>query len=311
MITIVLAGMIVLLGLAWLYTYVKLIELSQWTHKYFANANRRINRLQEAVLLIAQEAHIPVTVEKEEEESPSDSLPITGHTLIVGRSGSGKSNAAMVEIINRLKAGQELYLIDTKAELYPIFGQYAKRVVRTVADTGMMDEEEVRSVFTELLKEAAERREMFNAAAEQRQQVIRDLPEYQSITGHHLPVICLVLEELVVLSSYIDLAELIQLLVLGRSSGIYVFAMSQYLTREILDRKGSINFTTRVFLGKWDEYSTRNLFGNVRKAIAEKLELWVGPPGRAAVEIDGQPIVEMQIPRVDRDVLNTYVRGEK
>lgn len=226
-------------------------------------------------------------------------LPAVGHTLLVGKSGSGKSNIAMLEIINRIKLKHQLYIVDTKQEMGPIFAKHCVEVVGTEAATEMM---------TKLLKIAKDRRDKFMLASAMFTKPCRDYKEYTRLTGETMPVITLVLEELIVLMGRIEQNELIELLVVGRSAGVYVFAIAQYLKGDILDRKGSVNFMTRVFLGRWDRIGIGILFGSIRKQKAEEYAEYLGPPGRALIETEGRDLELHTFPMISDTELEEYMK---
>lgn len=226
-------------------------------------------------------------------------LPSIGHTLIVGKSGSGKSNVAMLEIINRLKLKHLLYIVDTKQEMGPIFAKHCVEVVGTEGATDMMQK---------LLKVAKERRDKFTLASAMFTKPCRDYKEYERLTGEKMPVITLVLEELIVLMGRIEQNELIELLVVGRSAGVFVFALAQYLKSDILDRKGSVNFMTRVFLGRWDRIGISILFGSIRKIKAEEYMEYLGQPGRALIETEGKDLELFTFPRIEDAELEEWMK---
>jgi len=202
-----------------------------------------------------------------------DGLPLHGHLIVVGQSGSGKSNILMGQIIRRLRAGQELHCIDVKGEMEPIFGGHVKCVPT----------EQAKAKFEELLDIAKKRRELFAVTSQARRRPIRDYIEYEKVTGERMPIVTLLCEELIVLMSEVDEDLLVRLLVLGRSAGVFVICAAQYLKADILSRKGSVNFNTQVFLGKYDSVSIGILFGNLEREETKALKEFLGPPGRGAV----------------------------
>lgn len=228
----------------------------------------------------------------------SDGLPLHGHTICVGQSGSGKSNVGMSQIIRRLRDGQRIYCIDTKNELGPIFRRHMAEVVKP---------EDGEELIRKLLEIAAERQALFEQTSEELEMPCRDYGEYFKRTGEKLPIICLVVEEMIVLMPIIGQDLLIQLLVLGRSAGVFVFAMAQYLKADILDRKGSVNFNTRIFMGKYDNIGVGILFGNMDRAEAGQVKEFVGNPGKAAVDENGA-IRLVSMPRVEDYHLAPYMK---
>lgn len=211
-------------------------------------------------------------------ELESTRLPKQGHAMIVGKSGSGKSNVAMGLIIERIESGQQIYIIDTKNELGPLFKRHCAKVV---------DENGADRLFTELAQEAKRRQDLFAEVTEKHKKPCRDLGEYLKITGNKLPIITLVIEELVALSEVIEQARLVRLLVIGRSAGIFVVALAQYLRRDVIDRKGSINFNTKVFLGAYDRIAFDLLFGSVPNNVLKEVQEYLGSPGKGVIEENG------------------------
>lgn len=239
---------------------------------------------------------IPQRHEGTKKTAADNGIPLIGHTIIVGQSGSGKSNLIMGDIVRRLEAGQQLHIVDVKKELGPIFRKHCTIV--TVEDAV--------SKMNELLEQATIRQDLFAAASEQYSKLCRDVTEYAQLTGNQLSTIVLVLEELVMLTDQIPQDKLIQLLVTGRSAGIYVVALAQYLNKDVLERKGSINFNTRVFLGKWDNITTGILFGSVDSPTKNRLSGFVGEPGKGIVERDGKFITRL-FERMDNEQLEKYL----
>jgi DNA segregation ATPase FtsK/SpoIIIE-like protein len=229
-----------------------------------------------------------------------DGLPLQGHMLVVGGSGSGKTNVLMGQIIRRLKDGQTLHVIDVKDEIGPIFE-------RTL-NVNIVPVERARAKFVELLTEASSRRQLFREASAAYERPVRDFGEYFRVTGVRLPVVTLIIEELVVLMDEVPQADLVKTLVVCRSAGIFIIALSQYLKADILDRKGSINFSTRVFLGKYDRIACGILFGNLERDEVQMLQEFLGPPGKGAVE-EGGELTTRTFQRITDDYLIPFMKG--
>lgn len=228
----------------------------------------------------------------------NDGLPLEGHGLIVGKSGSGKSYVLMSQIIRRIKAGQQVHCIDTKDEISPIFGDYIQCVSTTGAERKIKD----------MLKLAQERRELFKTATKQYNRPCRNFHEYKALTGEDMPVICLVVEELIVLMGIIDEDPLIEMLVVCRSAGVFVVCLAQVIKADILSRKGTLNFNWQVWLGKYDRIAASLLFGNLDKIDQKTIADHVGEPGAAAIQMDGE-IVCTQMPNVTEDYLIPFISG--
>lgn len=286
------------------------ISMLDETQRRHANAMRgykeHIEKLYREIDMLASDGPQPevprpkpvARAELHNQRDLNDGLPLQGHTLIVGQSGSGKSNVLMAQIIRRLKAGQELHCIDTKDEIEPIFGRHVQCVPADMAV----------HKFEEMLKIARERRQLFAAASQIHRRPIRDFGEYFKATGIKLPVVTLICEELIVLTSEVDEDLLIKLLVTGRSAGVFVIALSQYLKADILSRKGTVNFNTGVFLGKYDSIAIGLLFGNVEKQDAQALREFLGAPGKGAVMEQGE-LTTKSFPQVTEDFLLPFFGG--
>lgn len=219
----------------------------------------------------------------------SDGLPLTGHTVIVGQSGSGKSNVAMSQIMRRIQDGHEVYIVDTKAELGPLFRKHVKRSVNA---------DDADKLFDELINIANKRQELFADTMEKLKRPCRDRGEYFKLTGNKLPVISVFIEELIALMETVDEGKLIKLLVLGRSAGVFVVALAQYLRSDTLSKKGSINFNTKVYLGRYDKDSFSILFGYPPKDTKEELQNFLGSPGKGVVEEAGN-LTTRTFPRIE------------
>ena len=228
----------------------------------------------------------------------NDGLPLEGHGLIVGKSGSGKSYVLMTQIIRRIKAGQEVHCIDTKDEIAPIFGEYVECVTPAGADKKIKD----------MLKLASERRDKFKAATKQYNRPCRNFHEYKTLTGEDMPVVCLIVEELIVLMGIIDEDPLIEMLVVCRSAGVFVVCLAQVIKADILSRKGTLNFNWQVWLGKYDRIAANLLFGDLDKIDTKMIADHVGEPGAAAIQMNGE-IVCTQMPNVTEDYLIPFISG--
>lgn len=303
------------LGLAgWMFTKVRDLQAAVECHetilaKYkstLVSYKGHIEKLYDEIDLIASEGPQPspkrlpepATVDLSNQRELNDGLPLQGHTLIVGKSGSGKSNVLMSQIIRRLQAGQVIHCIDTKDEIDPIFGRHVQCVPTDMA----------KQKFEEMLRIASERRKLFAATSQTRQQPVRDYGEYFKVTGQKLPTVTLICEELIVLMGEVDEDLLIKLLVTGRSAGVFVVALSQYLKADILSRKGSINFNTAVFLGQYDSIAAGLMFGNMEKEDVKALREFLGSPGKAAVMEQGQ-LRTATFPRVTENYLLPFFSG--
>lgn len=217
----------------------------------------------------------------------TDGLPLQGHILIVGETGSGKSMLVTTQIMRRIRGGQLVHCIDTKGEIEPNFGHY----VDCVTPDGAV------AKFDELLDIATIRRELFRATVKSKGVPCANHGDYFRITGEKLPIIALIVEELIVLMGTVPEKKLIEMLVICRSAGIFVVCLAQYMKADILSRQGMINFGTRVFLGQYDNVSC-NLIFTLNKQTKSMVEEFVGEPGKAAIQEAGKistramPLVE-------------------
>lgn len=311
---LVLAG-VALLAAGWMFTKVRdlqetvgvLAEHQERQRAAMKGFKSHIEKLYEEIDMLASDGPQPemprpkpiARAELHNQRELNDGLPLHGHTLIVGQSGSGKSNVLMSQIIRRLKQNQELHCIDTKDEIEPIFGRHVQCVPADMAS----------HKFEEMLKIAKERRQLFAATSQIHHRPIRDFGEYYKATGIKLPVVTLICEELIVLTAEVDEDLLIKLLVTGRSAGVFVIALSQYLKADILSRKGTVNFNTNVFLGKYDSIAIGLLFGNVEKQDVLALKEFLGAPGKGAVMEQGV-LTTSTFPQVTEDFLMPFFGGE-
>lgn len=238
----------------------------------------------------------PVKVDPNLLELPSDNLPLHGHTLIVGQSGSGKTNVLMSQIIRRYKDGQELHCIDTKNEIGPIFKRHI-----TVTDVDGAE-----AMVKQMLAIAEERQACFAEMSDKYESPCRSYSEYEKLTGDRLPVVTLIVEEMIVLMTLIPQEKLVRLLVLGRSAGVFVLALAQYIKADIMDRKGTINFNTRVFLGKYDRTAATLLFGS---ALDKEYQEFLGSPGKAVVEERGE-LRMCTMPEVKDSYLKPFMKKQ-
>ncbi len=222
-----------------------------------------------------------------------------GHILIVGQSGSGKSNVAMSQIMRRINSEQDVHIIDTKNELLPIFSKQCKAVALDGAE----------EKFNELLATVEIRHRLFAKTSHDLEKPCRDFGEYFKLTGNKLPIVCLVVEELIVMMDTIKPELLTKLLVIGRSAGVFVIALAQYIKADILPRKACINFHTRVFLGRYDRIAIGLLFGEVEKIDSEQLRSYLGPAGKAVVE-EGTKLYTRTMPLVEDTDLIPYLKGK-
>lgn len=230
-------------------------------------------------------------------ELESDGLPLQGHMIIVGQSGSGKSNIAKNQVIRRISSGQQLYLVDTKNELGPLFERHCVKVVGA---------DGADKLFAELRQEAARRQQLFADVVRNQKKSCENIGDYQKLTGNKLPIITVVVEELIDLNKSIDMDKLVSLLVIGRSAGVFVLALAQLFRNDIIDRKGSANFNTKVFLGKFDAIAFRLMFPTASKQDQSRAMDYLGAPGKGYVEEYGEVYLH-QFPQVEKHHVERWI----
>lgn len=233
------------------------------------------------------------------EEKPvklDDHIPLHGHGIIVGQTKSGKSNVLMSQIIRRHEAGHEIHIIDVKYEMAALF--------ENIAD--VVEIEQATDKFQELFEITKQRQQLFRETGRKLKKPCLNAADYRKLTGNKMSTITLVVEELIVLMDTVDQKDLIKLLVIGRSAEVFVIAAAQYLNAKIINREGSINFTTRVFLGKYDKYAIPILFGNLEPDEVIEIQNHVGRPGMAALQIDNQ-LLTVRMPLVPSELLERYM----
>ncbi len=227
----------------------------------------------------------------------SDGLPLRAHSIIVGNSGSGKSNTVISLIIRKIRDEQHFHIIDTKYELGPIF--------KRTKNVWITKPEHAEAKFDELIAMAKMRQVMFEQASELCKCKVSDYGDYYKVTGLKMPVITLIVEELLITMAYVNETKLNELLSAGRSAGIFVTCCAQYLNAKVLGKYGTVNFNTRVYLGRYDDVAFRVLFGNLDKVKLDEFKNYVGAPGKAITEIDGQFGMK-QMPRITEAQLQEY-----
>lgn len=282
----------------------RLLELTNEYDEFILEYDAQIRILTKDVDLLHSEGQVKSMVTRSvpkllDDDELTDGLPLQGHTLIVGKSGSGKSNVLMVQIMRRIRAGQEIYCIDTKDEIEPIFGQYVKCVASKDAE----------KTIRELLQVAEERRQQFKDTTSSTGRPCRNHGEYFKVTGNKMPVIVLIVEELIVLRGMMEEASLIEMLVVCRSAGVFVICLAQMMKATILSREGAANFNCSVWLGKYDRIACGIVFGNLDKSETKLIEEFVGEPGKAAIQ-ENSEITTRTMPEVLDDHLIPYIKQE-
>lgn len=298
-----------------LYHDEEVLPMQQALKQYPAKFQEIYNELD----MLASEGQAPRIVEQKQqfEESPKPAklknsvlaqnpnrkpvqtpLSPEGHTIVVGQTGSGKTNTLMIEILSRMQLGHELHLVDTKGELAQILENHIE-----VYDTSNCTE-----LITRMTQVAKDRMAMFANTGRQLKVPITNIHEFREATGRHIPIITIVVEELIVLTSRIDMSVLQDLYAMGRSSGVYIFALTQLMKADILPREMSVNIKHRVYMGPVDRIAMKCLFtGGIPKHILAEAETHLGPSGHALLYTDNKWSC-VKIPLVDREVLSELMQ---
>lgn len=215
--------------------------------------------------------------------------------MLVGQNGSGKSNVLMNSIIARMQAGHDIHMVDQKNEFAQIFENHIN----------IYKPDQTVEIVRKLTQAAKDRMDHFGLVARQMKRPIRDIWEYEKVTGKKLPIIWLILEELILVTEQIDQKELTELFVAGRSSGVFVYAACQHLTTETLSSSSSVNILNKVYMGNPKPRNMQTLFKTeISKEIYSKANTFLGKPGKGLYlnEIDNS-FTFIEFPRVDEEML--------
>lgn len=220
--------------------------------------------------------------------------------MLVGQNGSGKTNILMNSTLARIQAGHDIHIVDQKNELAQIFENHVH----------VYKPEQTVELIRRLTQAAKDRMEHFGQVARQLKEPIRDIWEYEEVTGKKLPIIWLVLEELILVTAQIDQNELTELFVAGRSSGIFVYAAVQNLKAETLSTNSSINIMNKVFVGSPNKLAMRTLFKTeMPKDVYIKANNFLGEPGKGLLYNSAKHSFDfVSFPRVDRDILKSLMQ---
>lgn len=280
------------------------VERDQKLEEDFARAKRE---LEEGLrsgrpLALPPGTHREILRVRAQDESPFPKYPIPlgKHTLLVGLSGSGKSNTVSGYIIASLEACNTVWIIDTKDEHEQAFGRYCRIFKR----------DEAVAAFDAVLSEGERRRELFKQTSKTFGVVCRDHLEYFNITGVRLEQLTLIVEEMFDLSQTVPFDRLAVILSTTRSAGINIVGAVQYINNKVMPVNGSANFQVRVYMGAWNWRWVQQALGDLTKFESPSLQAFVGPVGRALVKLENGRIEKVQIPEIDAKTLNRYLRGE-
>lgn len=198
--------------------------------------------------------------------------------------------------MRRKHAGHELLLIDTKFELRQVFKNHAKIYDKTQAKDAI-----------EYIKEEIERRGiLFMETADEFKHPCPNLKKYNELTGAELPYISLVVEEWLVINKIYPPNVLNELLVIGRSFGVFLVVLAQYTNATELPRAASINFNSIIFMGRADRIAFKILFGSLEQDELGEAKKHLGKPGNVMALINNE-IQFLTLPYVDDDTLAEWM----
>ena len=238
----------------------------------------------------------PFGVDREGREVWAD-LSKTGHLLIGGKPGAGKStfvNAGLLSLLRRHPdpSTLALVLIDPKTvELWPYAG--LPHLVAPVATTP----DEAAAVVTFLVGEVARREALFKAAG------VKNLTAYNAQAGEGLPLLLAVVDEVTDLvvtwggPKSPPFGELVRVSSKGRAFGVVLLLATQNPKADILDTAVRENSGTRVALKVDTLTQSKSILG---RSGAELLPHKT--PGRLAVAgLEGSGLQVLQGFAVDDD----------
>jgi DNA segregation ATPase FtsK/SpoIIIE-like protein len=135
------------------------------------------------------------------------------------------------------------------------------------------------------------RNDLFAKVAEERKRVIRNIDEYDAITGDVLPRIFAFVDEInSLLADAVKDARLTsfltQALQMGASAGFYLLGGGQQLTANILPTDAQNQFVTRAHFGAYTQSAIAMLFGSVDEDVFKPL--LDGTPGRGIIRTVGR-----------------------
>jgi DNA segregation ATPase FtsK/SpoIIIE-like protein len=156
------------------------------------------------------------------------------------------------------------------------------------------------------------RYDMFKAAGEEHQRVIKTIAEYEGVTGERMGHWLIILDELNALfegSKDKDKEDLVRILQMGAGAGCYILSGAQYITHDLLKRAGSKQFVTRAIFGSYDGTAVNMLFSG--KPSDAHRALLTGQPGRGLIRTTGQvePLAFQALHCTEADILHAVNSG--
>jgi S-DNA-T family DNA segregation ATPase FtsK/SpoIIIE len=231
------------------------------------------------------------------------SLLETGHILVGGESGSGKSTWLHVMLTALLSAHSpdelQLALIDPKQVEFQLY-QGLPHLLAPIAT----EAEEAPKVTARLSDELDRRRVLFAGVG------ARNLVNYHHLTGDPLPLLLLVVDEVtdIALEAGLKSAfykDLIRLVSKGRAFGLAVVLATQNPKAEVLNTLIRGNMSTRIAFRVATSNHSRTILGT---SGAEKIPRAVR--GRLVARLD-QDLVDLQGFDITDDQIRSLVRLKK
>jgi hypothetical protein len=198
-------------------------------------------------------------------------LPIAAsyHALYHGDTRSGKTNAidSVIVQLHHKQARMPLRLLlgDFKRELAATWGR------SSLVESVEHDPAAIAATIQALVDGPdgiTDRYALFTATSDETGRVVRNLGEYQTITGERLPLTFLILDELNAVLQACDKDErrdlvraLTSALQMGAGAGVFLLGGAQYLSADVFRREGSKQFVTRAHFGAYDPVVVGMLFG--------------------------------------------------
>lgn len=221
------------------------------------------------------------------------------HGLILGGTGGGKSNQLkqfIVTLVTRNSPGQlQFYFVDLKRTELPVFRNlpHTKDYVDRI--------HHVQTVLDSIKNEMERRLDLFVG-------VCNDIDGYnsQNEPHRHLPRVFLIVDELALLTRNTEhrkaaIQTLLELVSLGRATGIHLILCTQTVSSEVLSMDILANIDGRIC------YSVRNLSASTL-AVGNSAAVGLEPPGRC-VFVSGINDVQLQSPLIeDKDIIDTLAK---
>ena len=223
------------------------------------------------------------------------SLLETGHILVGGESGSGKStwlHALLAALLSAHPPDElELALIDPKQVEFQLYRELPHLLAPIAVEA-----DEAAALTARLLEAMDERRAMFASVG------ARNLINYRHLTGDPLPLIVLVVDEVTDIAMEAGLKsafykDLIRLVSKGRAFGLVVVLATQNPKAEVLNTLIRGNMSTRVAFRVATGNHSRTILGTsgaekIPRAVRGRL---VARLDRDLVNLQGFDIIDGQI----------------